>query len=600
MAKKSKKKLMVYGNKSKTELIVEKLTCIIAIVLFLASFIPQFELARDILRMISVVFAAYPCVEDVFEGIAKKKFSESMITVVAVCAAMIIGEFPQAAVIAILYRICRWLQGLSTAKALDNINSIVSQISEAAHLIIESGGTESIDTDAIEKGMKLKVLPHEIIPVDCIITEGKTAIESADNKGVPKIFKTGDKLVCGMVNGSSTITVEALTDASESKSKKIIEAARKSASSKSTCEEKITLFMKYFTPAVAVVAVATAVIGSIITGYAGTWIRNAIVIITASFASSVIALIPAPFIASLGAGAKKGIVIKDSQSMEKISKADTFVFDNSQMFASGKLTTGDVFAIPGYSEDDIISLISKYAADTDNDELKKIVGSSSDSETEDKAEIVCGDETVMKENGVDCSSLPASSLYVAVDGKTVGSLQIVNQTNEDAKSLVKSIKELGIKKTILLSTDISDPDKIRPDAGIDKCVSVSADKKSTLAKIKSGDHIVAYLNDSSDFPKNADVKITFGEAADKIPETADINASTSDSLIDAFLLSKRAVNTAKFNIAFLMLVKIAVIILAYLSLAPAYISLLADAVAIIICSVVTLRLTKSKKSIHSK
>lgn len=624
--RKNKLHKILDDNKSNTEVKIEKITLVISIVLFAASFIPGINLARDIIRLISIVLASYPAIEDAVSSLVNKEIDETLLMVIAVMAAMFIGEFPESAAIAILFRIGELLEDYASYRSMKSIKSLLSIVNDTAHLVLEDGGTEIIESDEIRPGMKLAVMPHEIIPVDGIIYKGTSSVDTSALTGesLPLIVGAGDTVSSGCVNGSSEIFIEATASKHESAAERIISMVSDAAEKKGKTESIVTVFAKYYTPTVIVAAFAVAILGSLVTKDFRTWLHNAIVVLMASCPCAIVISVPLSFLTSMGACAKNGMIIKGGNYIESIAAANTVVFDKTGTLTTDTPIVGDVFAVPGYSEDDVLKIAAKCEFRSTHPIAKAIVASAGvcdDEGISDYTEIagggvsvslaegkaVCGGNKLMAEYGISVEGLPEAPVYVALNNSVIGCLNIVNPIRSTAKELATSLRKLGMDKLVMLTGDKkANAEKICRELSFDECKYelLPENKLSALEKLKSGENKVIYIGDGiNDAPvlAAADTGIAMGLGTQAACEAADVILTDGNlmRIADTVKHSRRTVKNVKINIIFSLVVKLAVIILGILSLAPTWLAVLADVGTMIICVINSSRLLRIHRMANS-
>ncbi len=624
--KKVKLHKILDDNKSDTEVKIEKLTLVISVILFAVSFIPGINLARDIIRLISIVLASYPALEDAVTSLVNKEIDETLLMVIAVVAAMFIGEFPESAAIAILFRIGELLEDYASYRSMKSIKSLLSIVNDTAHLVLEHGGTEIIESDEIKAGMKLAVMPHEIIPVDGIIYKGTSSVDMSvlTGESLPLIVGVGDTVSSGCVNGSSELFIEAVASKHESAAERIISMVSDAAEKKGKTESLVTVFAKYYTPTVIVAAFAVAILGSLVTKDFRTWLHNAIVVLMASCPCAIVISVPLSFLTSMGACAKNGMIIKGSNYIESIATAKTVVFDKTGTLTTDTPTVGDIFAVPGYSEDDVLTLAAECEFRSTHPIAKSIVataGISDDEGISDYTEIagggvcvtltegkvICGGSKLMSEYGISIEGLPEAPVYVALNESVIGCINIVNPIRPSAKALAASLRKLGLEKLVMLTGDKkANAENISRELSFDECKYelLPENKLSALEKLKSGENKVIYIGDGiNDAPvlAAADTGIAMGLGTQAACDAADVILTDGNLMrvADTVKHSRRTVKNVKINIIFSLVVKIAVIILGILSLAPTWLAVLADVGTMIVCVINSSRLLRIHRMANS-
>ena len=598
-------------------------TLIIGVILVLVSFLPILgRFPKDILRVIAAVLCAYPSVISAFEGLKKKKVEESLLMDIAVLAGMLLGDFFEAAAVAILFRVGEMLEDYANNRSRKSIESLCSIVSDIGHLVREGGGFEIIDADDITVGMKLAVLPYELIPVDGVIYSGKGTIDTSAITGesIPRMVSEGDKLTSGTVNGSTTLFYEATAVKSQSGAERIISMVTDAAANKSRSQTTVEKFAKYYTPAVIIAAVLIAIIPSIITKEWREWIHRALVILMASCPCAVVISVPLAFLSTMGACAGNGMIIKGSNFIEALAHADTVVYDKTGTLTTDRPLVGEVTAAEGYDREQVLAVAAKCEYYSTHPLGKAIVSACGEvdmdgvTENEEIAgggvgatlpegKALCGCGKFMTEHGIDISAFSDAPVYVALDGKIIGTVGIINELRKTSAETVSALRKLGITKQVMFTgDDESRAAAVSREIGLDgyKCELLPEEKLSALEELKSGGRKIIYAGDGiNDAPvlAAADAGVAMGLGTRAACEAADVILTDSDltRLADTVNQSKKTVGIMKANIAFAIIVKFVVIVLGIIGIAPVWLAVIADVGTMIICVLNAARLLKVQR-----
>lgn len=579
-----------------------------------------FPVAKNILLIAATVICALPIIADAFEELKEKQIDESALLIIAATAAIIIGEYSEAAAITALFCIGELLEDFAGDRSRKSIESLFGIISTRANRVNDDGSTTEIDADEITCGMKVAVMPHEIIPADGIIYKGSSEIDTSALTGesIPEEVGIGSEIMSGCINGNSIIYFEATAEKKNSAAQRIAEMVDKAAEDKGKSQNLIATFAKYYTPAIVIAAVLIAVIPSLIGGDIKKWVYKALVLLVASCPCALVLSSPLAFFSSMGACARKGIIIKGSRYIEAIAKADTAVFDKTGTLTSDKLCIGDIRCADGYSADEVL----KFAAICEKNSthpIAKAIVSTVDTETEDASEItefpaggtsaiisegkiLCGGKRLMQNENIDISAFPDSPVYVALGGNVIGSIEITSEIRSDSKSTVDSLKKLGFRRIAVLSGDRTEQvERICGICGINEFRGglLPEGKLDEMRKMKEKSCGLIYVGDGiNDSPvlRSADVGIAMGLGTRTAAESADVilTGSGISKLSDAVIQSRKAVKVLRINIIFVILIKLAVIILGLLGFAPMWSAVLADVGTMIICVINSARLLRIK------
>ncbi len=592
-------------------------------ILIAVSFIPIFSAAvKTVLLISATVICGIPVFLDALKALKNKEIGETVLLLIAVIAAILLGEYFEAAVVTVLFRVGEQMEEYASGKSRKSIESVFAIVSDVANLVMPDGEIKKIDADEIEKGNILAVLPHEIIPADGVVTKGIGTVDESSLTGesLPVEVCEGSAVRSGTLNGDSTLYIEATAGKSQSSAARVAELVEQAAMKKGETQRAVTVFAKYYTPVIVAVAVAVAVIPSLITGEWRLWIERSLVMLVAACPCAIVISVPLAFFSSMGAAAKNGMIIKGSSFIEALAKADAAVFDKTGTLTTGKLTVGSVYCAHGYSEEEILTLAAKCEHFSSHPIAVAIVEAAGETDISDCSDfteiagggtsvmtpsgrILCGGERLMKQNGIDVSAMPDSPVYIAVDGVAAGAVAVDGEVRGNAAQTVEKLKKLGIVSTSILTGDNErQAKKICSECGIDSFRSglLPEDKLNCLEAIKEDSKGVVYVGDGiNDAPvlAAADVGVAMGLGTQAACEAADIILTNSDfsRLADAVYQSKRTVFVLKANIAFAVAVKIAVIILGIIGIAPMWAAIIADVGTMILCVINSARLLKVRR-----
>lgn len=608
-----------HGEESKLPLVA----VIAGAVLIGVSFLPFLgETVKIILQLAATVICGIPTFISAAKSAVRLKINESLLLVIAVIAAVILGEFFEAAMLSVLFRAGELMEDYASDRSRKSVEAIFGIVSDEANLLMPDGTLKKVDADDVEIGDIIAVLPYETVPVDGIVINGEGSVDASALTGeaVPVQVEKGSSVSSGMCNGSNTLQIRATAVKCQSSAARIAEMVEQAAQKKGNAQRAVATFAKYYTPAVVGAAVLLAVVPSLITGDWREWIYKSLLVLVASCPCAVVISAPLAFFSSMGAAAKNGIIIKGSRYIEALAKSDTVAFDKTGTLTTGELKVGKIYTADGFLSDDVISLAAKCEFYSSHPIAKAIVacsGEVNESELKDFAEIagggttvtaaegniICGSERFMKKCGADISDFPKAPVYVVLNGKCVGAVEIDGEIREESPNAVKKLRKLGVEHSLILTGDSAEQArKVCTKCGIDDFRSglLPEDKLTALEEIKDGANGVVYVGDGiNDAPvlAESDVGIAMGQGTQAACEAADIILVNSNlsRLCDTVYLSKRTMNVLKTNIAFAIAVKAIVIILGIAGVAPMWTAVLADVGTMIISVANAARLLKVKR-----
>lgn len=599
------------------------ITTVIGAVLIAASFLPFVgDMAGKVFLIVAMILCGFPVFADAVKALSKFKINESLLLVIAVIAAFLLGEFFEAAVVSVLFRVGELMEDFASDRSRKSIEAIFSIVSDEANIVKPDGTLEKIDADDVKIGDVIAVLPHETVPVDGIVVKGGGSVDTSALTGesLPVEISEGSEVSSGMVNGDSTVHIRATAVKNQSSAARIVEMVEEAAQKKGEAQRAVTTFAKYYTPAIIVAAILIAVIPSLVTGDWKSWIYRSLILLVASCPCAVVLSAPLAFFSSMGAAAKNGMIIKGSRYIEALAKADTVVFDKTGTLTTGELTVGKIYASEGFDEKKVISLAAKCEYYSTHPIAKAIVAKGGETDMTDvtdfseiagggtsvsasEGRILCGGERLMDQNNIDISDLPKAPVYIALDGKAAGAVEIDGEIRSTAPETVKKLRKLGVEHSLILTGDSAEQArKVCAQCDIDDFRSnlLPEDKLTALEEIKDGARGVIYVGDGiNDAPvlAAADVGVAMGLGTQAAGEAADVILTNSElsRLTDTVYQSKRTMSVLKANIAFAIVVKFVVIALGIIGIAPMWSAIFADVGTMIICVANAAKLLKVKR-----
>ena len=591
-------------------------------ILIVLSFLPFLSSIKDWLLIAATLLCGFSTFKNAFHSLKKLRIDESLLLLIAVVAAVILKEFFEAAMVSVLFRLGALLEEYASGKSRKAIESVFSIVSDEANLVLPDGKIHKVDADDLEINARIAVFPHEIIPVDGVVYDGAGTVDASAITGesIPVSVCKGDSVLSGMLNGESVIYLEVTALKNQSSAARIAEMVETAAAQKGHAQRAVATFAKYYTPIIVIVAVLFAVIPSLITGNWSEWIYRSLILLVASCPCAVVLSAPLAFFSSMGAAAKNGMIIKGSGFIESLAKADTAVFDKTGTLTTGELHVGRVYTVDGISAEKALELAAMCEQHSSHPIARAIVVAANNSEipeAEDYKEIpgggtsvrivegilLCAGERLMAENGIDISAMPKTPVYIALNNEVLAAFEIDGEIRSDSASTIQKLRKLGVENMVMLTGDSAEQArKVSSACSIDVFESnlLPEDKLAHFEEIKSKSNGVIYVGDGvNDAPVLAasDVGVAMGLGTQAACEAADVILTNSDfsRLADAVYLSKRTMKVLKFNIGFAIAVKVAVIVLGILGIAPMSAAIFADVGTMIIAVLNAAKLLKIKR-----
>ncbi len=582
---------------------------------------------RFILFMIPYLTVGLPVLKKAAVNILHGQvFDENFLMCLATIGAICIGEYPEAVFVMLFYQVGDLFESIAVGKSRNSISALMDICPEYVN-VERDGKVEQIDPDEASVGDIIIIKPGEKVPLDGIITEGSSSLNTTALTGesMPMDVSAGDSVINGCININGLLKVKVTKEYSDSTVAKILELVENSAENKAHTENFITKFARYYTPIVVILALILAFLPPVfLGGDFKDWMMRALNFLVVSCPCALVISIPLSYFSGIGCASRNGILIKGSNYMEAVTKADTVVFDKT-----GTLTKGSFFVTKihpvGMSEDELMEVTAAAESFSDHPislSLKKACKAQLDtgrvSDTEelsgrgvkavvDGKIVFAGNARLMEEVGceyIDCDSF-GTVIHTSVDGKYAGYIIISDKIKDDSKSAIAALKSAGIKNTVILSGDKKAvAEKIGEELGIDTVYSelLPSDKVEKLSEIidKSSGSVIFVGDGINDAPSlsRADVGIAMGAlGSDAAIEAADIVLmDDKPSKIPLTLkIAEKTKNIVRQNIIFAIAVKILVLILSALGMSNMWQAVFADVGVSVIAIINAMRAQKISK-----
>ena len=424
--------------------------------------------------LVPYLIIGYDIIFKAFRNISHGQvFDENFLMMIATFGAFGVKEYLEAVAVMLFYQIGELFQSYAVGKSRQSISDMMDICPEYAN-IEQDGELIQVDPDEVEIGSIIVIKPGERIPLDGVIVEGDTMIDTAALTGesVPRHATTGDEIISGCVNGSGTIKVRTTKDFDDSTVAKILELVENASSKKSKTENFITKFAKYYTPFVTIGAVIIAVIPSIITGDWGEWIKRACTFLVISCPCALVISVPLGFFGGIGAASRKGVLVKGSNFLEAVAEVTTIVFDKTGTLTKGEFKVSEIIEA-GVSKEKLLE-IAAYAESCSNhpiaESIKNAYGQKIDVSRVsgakeisghgtkvifDGIEVFAGNDRIMKKENIEyvhCDSA-GTVVYIAYGGKFAGTILISDTIKDGATEAISDMKQVGVKKSVMLTGD---------------------------------------------------------------------------------------------------------------------------------------------------
>ena len=594
---------------------------IAAVLIVVFSLLPAEGYLRFVLFMIPYLVIGYDILKKAFKGILNKQvFDENFLMAVATVGAILLGDYSEGVAVMLFYQIGELFQSYAVGKSRRNISELMDIRPDYAN--IEKDGTlEQVDPDEVEIGTIIVVQPGEKVPIDGVITEGTSTLNTSALTGesLPRDAKAGDEVISGCINMTGLLKIRTTKEFGESTVSKILELVENSSSRKSKSENFISKFAKYYTPAVCYGAIALALIPPIVLlimgkpAMWGDWIYRALTFLVISCPCALVISIPLSFFAGIGGASNQGILVKGSNYLETLAQTKYVVFDKT-----GTMTQG-VFEVSGIHHNKMPDeKLLEYAALAEcssshpiSKSLQKAYGKPIDRNRVTDIEEISGNGVIAKVDGIsvaagntklmnrlgiayqDCHHV-GTVVHIAIDGKYAGHILISDIIKPHAKEAIAELKKAGISKTVMLTGDSKRvADQVAEELGIQEVYSelLPADKVSRVEELlnqKSEKDKLAFVGDGiNDAPvlSRADIGIAMGAlGSDAAIEAADIVLMDDDPLkiSKAIKIARKCIRIVYENIYFAIGIKVLCLILGALGIANMWMAIFADVGVMII------------------
>ena len=577
---------------------------------FVSYMIPYFVIGWDILKK-------------AFKGILNKQvFDENFLMAVATVGAIGVaiadntkGDYTEAIAVMLFYQIGELFQSYAVGKSRRNISDLMDIRPDYAN-VERDGKIETVDPDEVEIGSIIVVSAGEKIPIDGVIVEGTTSLDTAALTGesVPRNAKSGDEVISGCINLSGTVKIRTTKAFGESTVSKILDLVENSSSKKSKSEKFISKFARYYTPIVCYSALALAIIppvGRLIAGYDALWsqwIYRALTFLVISCPCALVISIPLSFFAGIGGASKEGVLVKGSNYLETLSKTNCVVFDKTGTMTKGVFEVSEICPQGDFSNDKLLeyaafaecysshpiskSIQKAYAKDIDKNtvtDVEEISGHGLTAKV-NGVSVAAGNAKLMKKLGLEYSDCDKTGtvVHIAVDGKYAGYILISDTLKPTSVEAIAALKKMGIEKTVMLT---GDSDKVAQavaaQLGVDEVHSelLPADKVKQVEALLAQEgekKKLAFVGDGiNDAPvlSRADIGIAMGGlGSDAAIEAADIVLMDDDPLkiSKAIKISKKCLRIVNQNIYFAIGIKVLCLLLGAVGIANMWVAIFAD------------------------
>lgn len=528
-------------------------------------------------------------------------FDENFLMLIATVAAFGIGEYSEACAVMIFYQVGELFESLAVGKSRASITAMMSIAPESAN-VERDGKIEEVDPDEVEVGEIILIRPGEKVPLDGIVLEGSSFLDTAALTGepVPREVRPGDAVISGCVNGETALRVKTSKAYEDSTVARILQLVESASEKKTRMENFITRFARWYTPIVTVTALLLALIPPLFFGApAAPWIKRACIFLIVSCPCALVISVPLGFFGGIGAASKRGVLVKGSNFLETAAELKTLVFDKTGTLTRGEFRVVGIHPAEGGSEEELLSMaahgeslsshpiaqsiLQAYGGEIDRarlGEMHEAAGHGLEGML-DGRELLLGNEKLLKSKDIDFPVVKehGTVVYAAHGGSYVGHIIIADVVKPGAAAALRQLREVGIEKLVMLTGDRKDAaEAIAAEVGVDTVYHdlLPADKvekvEALLAAEKKNEKVGFVGDGINDAPvlMRADVGIAMGSlGSDAAIEAADLVIMDDElsKIADIIRISRKTVRIVRQNVAFALIVKAAVLILGIFGLA---------------------------------
>ena len=612
-----------------------------AVLLIVLNFIPATGIVRFILYLVPYLVIGYDILLKALKGIKNRQvFDENFLMAVATVGAIALalydrsGDYTEAVAVMLFYQVGEWFQSYAVGKSRRNISELMDIRPDYAN-VERDGRLEKVDPDEVEIGSVIVVQPGEKVPIDGIIIEGSSSLNTSALTGesLPRDARAGDEIISGCINMTGVLKIRTTKEFGESTVSRILDLVENASSRKSRSEDFISKFARVYTPAVCYAALALAFLPPLARMFAlglpadwGTWIYRALTFLVISCPCALVISIPLSFFAGIGGASNAGVLVKGSNYLETLSQTKIVVFDKT-----GTLTQG-VFEVNGIHhnklEDEKLieyaalaesasshpisrSLQKAYGKEIDRSrvtDIKEISGGGVIARV-DGTEVAAGNDKLMNQLGIpyiNCHSV-GTIIHMAVNGTYAGHIVISDVVKSHSKEAVQALKAAGVRQTVMLTGDARKvADQVASELGLDSVYSEllpedKVNKVEELLKNKPENAKLAFVGDGiNDAPVlgRADIGIAMGAmGSDAAIEAADVVLMDDDPLkiAKAIRISRKCLRIVYQNIIFAIGIKLICLVLGAMGIANMWLAIFADVGVMIIAVLNAIRALFVKK-----
>lgn len=565
----------------------------------------------------------WTAVKNIFKG---NVFDENFLMSIATIGAFAINDYAEAVGVMLFYRVGEYFEERAVEKSRTQIMDAIDMRPEVVNLVIGEE-VRVIDADKAQVGDILLVRPGDRIPLDGVIVDGESRIDTSPVTGEPVPIKAvyGDEVTSGCVNTSGLLKIRVEKVLEDSMVTRILDSVENAAASKPKLDRFITKFARIYTPFVVILAICTAIIPSLVTGEWSHWIYTALTFLVISCPCALVLSVPLAFFSGIGAGSKKGILFKGGAALEALNNITTVIMDKTGTITQGNFKVQKAVAANGYTPEELLTIAAQCELNSTHPIGNSIVSAAKEQNLTlgrpslvdeiagkgvraiiDGKEVLCGNRQLMETYQIDLKDYTkdsfGSEVLIAADGIYAGHIVISDTVKKDAASAIAQLKSMKITTAMLTGDALDSANAVAKETGIDEVHAklLPEDKLTELAKIRATHGSVMFVGDGiNDAPvlAGADIGAAMGSGADAAIEAADVvfmNSSVS-AIPQAISIAKITGRIAKQNVIFALIIKVIVMVLGLMGYASMWMAVFADSGVAMLCVLNSIRILYKKK-----
>lgn len=553
------------------------------------SLLPLFPLAKTILFLAVYLFIGWDVLWKAIRNILSGQiFDENFLMAIATIGAIVLGDFTEACGVMLFYQVGELFQSYAVGRSRKSIAALMDIRPDYAN-ILQDGKLVQVDPEEIEVGQTIIVQPGEKIPLDGIVLEGSSTLDTAALTGesVPRDIQQGNEVISGCVNLSGLLKVQVTKAFEQSTVSKILDLVENSSAKKAKAENFITRFARWYTPAVVISACVLALVPSLITGQWQIWLERALIFLVISCPCALVISVPLSFFGGIGAASRCGILVKGGNYLEALARTDIMVFDKTGTLTKGSFSVSHIQPQEGVSPQELLevaalaecysnhpisqSLRSAWAKELDSsrvDQVKELAGYGVTASV-DGCNVAVGNSKLMEQFhlSVQAPTQTGTVVHVAKEGNYLGYLIISDEVKEDAASAISSLRQAGVRKMVMLTGDTkATGEAVAKQLGLDEVHTqlLPADKvevvEALLLQRQQGKHLAFVGDGVNDAPvlSRSDIGIAMGAmGSDAAIEAADVVLmdDSPSKISQAIQISRKTLRIVHQNIVFALGIK---------------------------------------------